>query len=536
MRDLVTDGPRAGSRDSDPLGIAPRTLTPWTRPRGLGSEPPLSGSADRFRLPFCIPAVTPPVGAYGPERHRTADPSRHGSNCPARGGTGTIQTEKAMPRSLFALGLLTLAALPAVAQPTIGGDPRVNPSSFRVTTFASGLNYPVSMARLSDGSILVATTTPAPNGGNFFGGSGQLVRLVDANNDGVADGPGTVVANLSGAATTVRVIGDKVFAASFEGSTITVSVLNVGASPGDPYTNAGTLKFQYDPIALQGNSSSLAVRLSPTVPGAYELFMSLPAGNHYGVPTGMIGVSGLSSGTLAPGTIQKFTITPNGAGVLASSATQIASGVRVGSGLAFASNGMLLLTDNGFEDLVTGMNVSADALHLVSPDGNSNLGYPNTYSDYQTGARVNPNGLAPLAAFSVKPFGEARGAVEVAQAPSWMQDGLDKGYFVGFHGEYIATGTANAINPLYWVDAATGEFFPFLLGGQAGMGHLDGLLSTSSGLFVADMFTRGRFDAATGAIYMIAPASVVPEPATVVLMASGLALLWAAQRRRRVAE
>ena len=42
----------------------------------------------------------------------------------------------------------------------IGGDKSVNPVDYRITTFATGLNYPHSMQQLSDGSILVSTSDP----------------------------------------------------------------------------------------------------------------------------------------------------------------------------------------------------------------------------------------------------------------------------------------------------------------------------------------------------------------------------------------
>jgi hypothetical protein len=35
------------------------------------------------------------------------------------------------------------------AQFVVGGDDRVNPDDFEITTFASGLNYPVGMALLA---------------------------------------------------------------------------------------------------------------------------------------------------------------------------------------------------------------------------------------------------------------------------------------------------------------------------------------------------------------------------------------------------
>ena len=74
----------------------------------------------------------------------------------------------------------------------VGGDPIVNPADFRVTTFASGLNYPHGMLTLSDGSLLVAVNNPI-SGKSFYNTTGQLLRFVDANGDGVADGAGQVL-------------------------------------------------------------------------------------------------------------------------------------------------------------------------------------------------------------------------------------------------------------------------------------------------------------------------------------------------------
>src|SRR5262245_24442787 len=71
---------------------------------------------------------------------------------------------------------------------TVGG-PGVDPADFRVTTFASGLNYPYSMQQLSDGSLLVATSRPNnPSSPSLWDSTGELVRLVDADRDGEADG------------------------------------------------------------------------------------------------------------------------------------------------------------------------------------------------------------------------------------------------------------------------------------------------------------------------------------------------------------
>src|SRR5882672_3989911 len=77
----------------------------------------------------------------------------------------------------------------------VGGDPSVQSGDFRVTIFASDLNFPNGMTRFADGSLLVATTVPHDANGYFGAATGQLVRLVDANRDGVADGAPQVLAD-----------------------------------------------------------------------------------------------------------------------------------------------------------------------------------------------------------------------------------------------------------------------------------------------------------------------------------------------------
>src|SRR5438552_17008359 len=93
---------------------------------------------------------------------------------------------------LAAVLLLVAVADRAAAQFSIGGDPRVDPNDFRITTFASGLNFPNGLARLSDGSILVATSNPNGYGAYWFS-SGELLRFTDTNDDGIADGPGQLM-------------------------------------------------------------------------------------------------------------------------------------------------------------------------------------------------------------------------------------------------------------------------------------------------------------------------------------------------------
>src|SRR5438445_12770491 len=95
----------------------------------------------------------------------------------------------------------------------IGGDPRVHPEDFRITVFAQNLNYPYSMQQLADGSLLVGISRP--RGASYFNSVGELLRLVDADGDGIADGPGTVLFDgLPGAVTSVRQAGSLFFVTS----------------------------------------------------------------------------------------------------------------------------------------------------------------------------------------------------------------------------------------------------------------------------------------------------------------------------------
>ena len=97
----------------------------------------------------------------------------------------------------------------------------------------------LGMAELSDGSIL-ATSTDGPG---FFTSNARLLRFVDANKDGFADGPPTVLFNgLIGGITSVQIGGQLVFVT---GQNRPIAVLRMGATPGEPFTLVGRIDITY---------------------------------------------------------------------------------------------------------------------------------------------------------------------------------------------------------------------------------------------------------------------------------------------------
>src|SRR5262249_8970889 len=151
----------------------------------------------------------------------------------------------------------------------------VSPTDFRVTTFASGLNYPKGLTTLSDGSILVAVNNPNAGSTSFYQSTGELLRFVDANGDGVADGPGQVLYNgLPGGVTAVHQAGEFLLATSTQTGSERISFLKVGANPGDPLTLVGTLNFSF-PSPWEHTTYASVVRPTPGQPGNYDVIFNI---------------------------------------------------------------------------------------------------------------------------------------------------------------------------------------------------------------------------------------------------------------------
>ena len=418
--------------------------------------------------------------------------------------------------------------------------PGVNPVDFRMTTFATGLNYPVGMTQLVDGSIMVAVS----NGSSFFGSrSGSIVRLVDEDQDGVADQQSTLFSDVPGGGlSSLRVIDDLVFATG-QGSGKPISILRAGANPSDPLTLVGEININYRGSWLHPHSA-LAVRRAPDQPNSYELFFQLGSRVNFATSTDTLSMTSTIgiAGELAGDAVHMITITDDGTTVTGTNLQQIATGLRNAAGFAWHPvTGDLYLQDNGI-DGVRDPNepTSADELNVIVADEIGGIvedfGFAEMYTEYRTGTVVGAGGLPPLVAFQPIPSpdgDEGEGPNDIAFAPSTFPESLSNGIFVGMHGRFSAGGLRNEENPLVFVDLNDNSYFHFITNDEPDVGHLDGLLSTSDSLFIADISPTGGFGgnaANTGAIYQIK--SLVPEPSSGLAFVIGFAVITAGRLRR----
>lgn len=458
------------------------------------------------------------------------------------------------PRRLLAAG---------PTPPALGGDPSVNPADFRVTTFASGLNYPTGVVAQQDGSLLVLTNTPRNGGTNFYDSTAQVVRLVDADGDGVADGPPAVLADgLPGAASALALAGNYVIVTSSASNLpssagwSTISFLRRGLTPASPLTFAGEIDLQF-PAGWEHPTFGLAVRPTPGRPGDFDVAFNIgsqfngiqkDAGgnilfdtNGVALPeptTGTVPLGGLISGVppLTGDGIYLTTLHDAGGVPNLSTPLKIATGLRNAMSMAFdPSTGDLIYADNGIDGLDGGNEAySTDTLfRLPAAQIGVTLptsGFPTSYTltndlPGQPDRVVNPGGrVTPIASFQPLPDAnlpatgsEAEGASALALAPATFPTAL-RGVFVGFHGKFASGGTANEENPLRFVDPATGRSFDVVSNDEPNIGHIDGATSTADSLFLSDVASTGRIfnDPGTGVIYQVKvanrPPVVTPVP------------------------
>jgi glucose/arabinose dehydrogenase len=447
----------------------------------------------------------------------------------------------------------------------VGGDPIVHPTDFRVTTFASGLNYPHGMMTLSDGSLLVAVNNPNNGGVNFFDTTGELLRFTDANHDGVADNPaGSVLYNgLPGEVTAVKQAGHYIVATSSQAGSERISFLHRGLTPADPLTLVGSINFSFPNPAWDHTTFALAVRPTPGQPGNFDVFFNIGSEfngvvigddgqvvlDQNGIPTFQptvdpVQASGLLSTTLIGDSIYMVTVHDVRGTPRVSNLTRIASGLRNAASMAIdPTTGDLWFADNGIDGNDGGNEAwSTDELDRIPAAQIGGavefFGFPTlvnghiVYSYVKTIDKpgdpvmvLNPNvGVQPVVAFEPLPDpvltvegSESEGSSGFALSPSQFPAGLNHGVFVGFHGLFDQGGIANDENPMVFADPSTGHYFDFISNNLPNIGHLDEILSTNNSLFVADISSTGELFGASGVgagvIYQI---EAVAAPTTAV--------------------
>ncbi len=379
-------------------------------------------------------------------------------------------------------------------------------SQFQTYTVLTGLDYPVGLARLTDGSLLIGSTTPqAGSGGSgqfaYYLGSGQVLRY--------AGGVTTVVSsNLPGAVTGVQKLDNNLIVVSTVGNQTSAGFkmadLTFLAGSGNSYTNVGSVHFQYQP---GGDAASLEPGVMQIAPGQYKIVFGLEALGNDGTPGGPVTLTGLIAAQLPGGSIDALTVNTSGGVPVVTSAVQLASGIRNTTNPIINQSGTIFFGDNNFD--VSGAPVSADELNAIPANvsGIPFYGYPGNYTEYGTGIAVGGQGAQPLVAFQPSINFNSAGIASLALAPSNFPSVFSGGVFVGFHGVYTSGGLQNPSDPVAFV-SASGMYTDFLDAGQSGPSHPDSLLATADSLYVVNLFT-GNFNAGTGEINVI---TATPEP------------------------
>ena len=445
----------------------------------------------------------------------------------------------AMSIAFFASATITVADVPF----SING-PGVDTNDFRMTTFATGLNYPVGMVELSDGSIMVAVS----NGSSFFNsGSGSILRFVDSDQDGVADEQMTLHDRVAGGGlTSLRMVDDLIFTTG-QGSGKPISIFRAGASPADPLSLVGQITINYSGSWLHPHSA-LAVRKTPGQADTYDLVFQLGSRTNFDTTTSTLSMTSTIGieGELAGDAVHMITLTDDGTTVTGTNLQQLATGLRNAAGFDWHPvTGDLFLQDNGIDGVQNANEpTSADELNVIPFDqigGDvEHFGFAENYTEYRTGNIIGGEGIQPLVTFQPLPSpdgDEGEGPNDIAFAPELFPQSLNNGIFVGMHGRFSSGGRSNEENPLVFVDLNDNSYFHFIKNDEPGVGHLDGLMSTSDSLFIADISPGGGFGgnaADTGVIYQIQ--SLVPEPTSGVLWLVAVGVIVARRRCTNISE
>lgn len=386
--------------------------------------------------------------------------------------------------TFLAMFPVVLAQDPLPLEPDLG---------LRATTFASGLDFPVGMAVLPDGSLLVGASVSTTDG--YYASTGEIVRLVDADGDGVADQPyETVASGLPGSITALALAGKLLFVTSTDPAQPTITALRLTGDFSGPYQVAGTIDFGFQD-ALH-TTYGLVTRQTPGDSTTWDLVFNIGAhGNDIG--GSMVPLTGLIEDTLPDSAVYLATIHDDGDSIVFTRPIAVATGIRNTSAMAFApTTGDLWIAENGIDGPVDPfVSFSADELDIVPVEKigaeTIDFGFPTTYTRSDTGEVVGTTGAAAFTVFLPLNGSENEGISSLAFAPASFPDDLRDGVFAGFHGQFDMTGIENEENPLLWIGAITGEHRTVVSNDAPNVGHIDSLVSSDDALYVADMCANG---------------------------------------------
>lgn len=401
--------------------------------------------------------------------------------------------------------VLILAGSPANAQ--FSGLPLQEGVPFDATVFAEGVNFPVGMVVLPDGSLLVGSSNPT--GGSYFSSTGELLRFLAVDGNALSGGAGDVVmTGLAGMVTAVAVERDLVFVTSVESGLERIQVLRASPDWSGPYELLGEIAFDFRGFGHQ--SYGLATRPSPGLANGIELYFNVGAsGNDTSGKS--VPVSGLLQTALPDASLYRTTVTERDGELLLTEPEQIATGLRNAMAFGFHSQtGDLWITDNGidgFEDVW--VSYSADELNVipVAQIGGEveDFGFPSSYTLYASGEEIGNRGIQPVVAFLPIGGAENEGISSMVFTPPPVTAVLGDGVLVGFHGQYDMWGEQNEENALLFVNVETFDVATMVAPGLPGVGHLDSMAANDESIFVADMCVGDSLAHATpcGVIYRL---------------------------------
>jgi len=466
-----------------------------------------------------------------------------------------------MKRIFFLLAMAGMAEGSFIAPFGLNLSQAGGPSALAGETFISGLDFPYELAVGTDGSLLFGQTESVAASGLTYGWGlyavGSAWKLPNLGN-GSFGSPETVSGDFSGIAVSVKPLSSGVL--------VVDSGAAGGGNPGgtgDRTMNfvsttgqtIGTLSFAYPSTCAyecweHGNGMSLVV---PGSNGSNTVYFIVGSQADDTKTTATVSISGMGLNNVSLNADSVYTMTvqsTSGNSVQITSAPQqVATGLRNPFSLTVDAAGDLLIFDNGIDSAHNPNELSADTLDMI-PRGMIgsmvyDFGFPDSYTDFDTGQRVNgdPNATPPLVALA--PVADSSGTLQYCEGASAMVYlpagsasfvGSQGGLILSCNGMQDTSGASNTDDAVMLYDIASGLLVPILDGGNPGFGHIDGLALIGGELFVEDMAASGSQDsqsgADTGAIYEFDLPQDSPEPGTLVFMAGGFSLLLLCKKNK----